>query len=119
MLKLYTEHPAVPSSYFPNGVMGKKLGHNAFSASPWNRLQTEIARSLAKHAEWLVGKPIPKPLDLGDQGTKDAVPNAALERLKAYKDTVINNMANPGAVTATAPADVAAAGVGAKKPKTD
>jgi hypothetical protein len=91
MLNLYTEHPAVPSSYFPDGEKGKQLGHNMISASPWHRLQTQIVRSVAKHAEWLVGKPIPKPFDLEDQSGKATAPNAAMERLKSYKNAMINN----------------------------
>ena len=92
MMKQYNEHPAVPSSYLPNGEAGKKLGLNMLSASPWRKLHTHVMRSLSEHAEWLVGKPIPKPFDLPESGIATLGTNAALERLKSkYKDAMTDN----------------------------
>jgi hypothetical protein len=86
MPKTYNTFPAVPSSYHPGGAAFKALGMNLFSASPWKRHHAHVVRSLAPYAEWLVGKPIPKPFDAPSdttEGVTDPEANADLERLKA------------------------------------
>lgn len=86
MLKTYNAYPAVPSAYHPGGPAYKALGMNLFSASPWKRHHAAVVRSLAPHAEWLVGKPIPKPFDAPSENlenTTDPEAMADLERLKA------------------------------------
>jgi hypothetical protein len=86
MLKTYNAFPAVPSAYHPGGAAYKALGMNLFSASPWKRHHASVVRSLAPHAEWLVGKPIPKPFEAPSEShgiSADPEAMADLERLKA------------------------------------
>jgi hypothetical protein len=82
MLTAYHKFPAVPSDYHPGGQAYKALGMNIFSASPWKRHHASVVRSISPLAEWLTGKPIPKPFDTTVR-TVDPKTNADLERLKA------------------------------------
>ena len=92
MLKLYTDHPAVPTSYLPDGEMGKKLGMDRIKASPWNTLHMKVVRSVAKHAEWLTGKAIPKPLDPEKMVSNEPATNSVFERIKLeYSDALAGN----------------------------
>ncbi|MEI7910352.1 MAG: hypothetical protein WCK77_12005 [Verrucomicrobiota bacterium] len=92
MLKLYTAHPAVPTSYLPDGAMGKKLRMDRIKASPWHTLHLKVVRSVAMHAEWLTGKAIPKPLDQEKEKSSQPTANSALERLKLkYSDALTGN----------------------------
>ena len=92
MHTLYTDHPAVPTSYLPDGAMGKKLGFDRIKANPWHTLHLKVVRSVAKHAEWLTGKAIPKPLDPEKEESSEPTANSALERLKLkYSDALSGN----------------------------
>lgn len=96
MLTLYTDHPAVPTSYLPHGEMGKKLGMDRIKANPWHTLHMKIVRSVSKHAEWLTGKAIPKPLDPEKKVAIEPTTNSALERLKLkYSGVISGNATTP------------------------
>lgn len=82
MLDDFNLRPAVPSAYLPGGSAYKALGYNMFSASPWKRHHTAVVRSMTPLAEWLVGKPIPKPFDAPEKAI-DPKQNADLDKLKA------------------------------------
>ena len=83
MLKTYnTRYTGIPSSYLPGGEAYKALGLNLLSASPWKRHHAAVVRSLSPLAEWLTGKPIPKPFDVQETHA-DPETNADLERLEA------------------------------------
>jgi nicotinic acid mononucleotide adenylyltransferase len=72
--------------------MGKKLGFDRIKANPWHTLHLKVVRSVAKHAEWLTGKAIPKPLDPKKEESSEPTANSALERLKLkYSDALSGN----------------------------
>lgn len=78
----YLAYPAVPTAYHPGGHAYQALAKNQFSAIPWKNHHRAVVRSLSPHAEWLVGKPIPKPVDVAEQ-TIDTKSSAGIEHLKA------------------------------------
>lgn len=82
MLDDYLTYPAVPTAYYPSGHAYQALGMNQFSAIPWKKQHNAVVRSLSPHAEWLVGKPIPKPVDVIDRSI-DPKSSTGIERLKA------------------------------------
>ena len=89
MLKQYLKNPAVPSAYF--GELGKKLGMDMMKMARWRRLHNRVMESVSNHAEWLTGKPIPKPLGLEDVSGSPK-PNSTLDRLKlTYGDAFSRN----------------------------
>lgn len=85
MLDAYNLHPAVPSAYLPGGTAYNALNYSLFSASPWKRHHTAVMRSISPLAEWLVGKPIPKPFDAPEKAA-DPKQDANLASLKAIYD---------------------------------
>jgi hypothetical protein len=82
LLDLYSTNPAVPTSYFPDGEMGKKLGMDMIKTNRWRQLHQAIVRSVMKHAEWLTGKPIPSPLEPVQNDIDAPKNNTVLDRLK-------------------------------------
>ena len=82
MLDDYLTYPAVPTAYYPGGQAYQALGMNQFSAIPWKNHHKSVVRSLSPHAEWLVGKPIPKPVDVAERSV-DPKTSAGIEHLKA------------------------------------
>ena len=99
--KQYNLFPAVPTSYFPDGPMGKKLGMDMLKASRWRRLHYAIIRSVSKHAEWLTGKPIPSPLDPEQETPNAPKANSVLNRLKLkYSDALAGDQQPVTAPTA-------------------
>lgn len=78
----YHNYPAVPTAYHPGGVAYQALNLNQFSAIPWKNHHKAVVRSLTPLAEWLVGKPIPKPVDVAERSIHPKS-SADLEQLKA------------------------------------
>lgn len=96
MLKLYSEHPALPTAYF--GEYGKKLGLDMMKAARWRQFHHSIVKSVSQHAEWLTGKPIPAPLD-ADEAPDAPKPSSALDRLKnKYSDALTGDQPVAGSL---------------------
>ena len=52
---------AVPSAYLAGGDAARELGFSFIDEAPWHTHHKAVVASVASHAAWLTGKPIPKP----------------------------------------------------------
>ncbi|MBE2203931.1 MAG: AAA family ATPase [Chthoniobacterales bacterium] len=61
MLHHQSRRRAVPSAYLGGGEAARELNFNFIDESPWRTHHQAVVASVAAHAVWLTGKPIPKP----------------------------------------------------------
>lgn len=59
MLTHFRRYKAVPSAYLHGGRAARELGLNFLDEAPWREHHQAVVASVAAHAVWLIGKPIP------------------------------------------------------------
>jgi len=74
MLAHFRRYKAAPSAYLHGGRAAHELRLNFLDEAPWRAHHQAVVASVAAHAAWLIGKPIPN-LDAVTADTGDAKPS--------------------------------------------
>jgi len=71
LMKIYQEKKSSPKGYMAGGWAAKSLGLNVVYSGLWQAQLQKVIESIAPHAEFLTGKPIPKPVTVAEKTEKD------------------------------------------------
>jgi hypothetical protein len=71
LLEIYKSCKSSPKGYLYGGWAAKKLGLNIVYSGLWQEHFQQAIESIAPHAEYLTGKPIPKPVTAAEKSDMD------------------------------------------------
>ncbi len=71
LMGIYKDCKSSPRGYMPGGWAAKKLGLNIVYSGLWQEHFQQTIESIVPHAEYLTGKPIPKPIMVAEKSDND------------------------------------------------
>lgn len=81
LMKIYQEKKSSPKGYLLDGWAAKKIGLHVYYSGLWQTHFQQALASIVPHAEFLTGKPIPKPLAKTEKSEADQSMDALCSEL--------------------------------------